>query len=63
MEEPFVLKADQKYVDYIRKTGGNPSIEWFDEDWEPIGSTIRARLKEQGIISEQKGKIILHIKN
>jgi len=59
MTKPFVLKEDEKYVEYIKNTGGNPKIEWFDEDWEPIGSEIRKRLKRQNIIDEQEGKIIL----
>lgn len=46
-----------KYLDYIRNTGGNPTVEWFDEDWEPIGKDVRDRMYEEGLIEYVKGKI------
>ncbi len=46
-----------KYIDYIKNTGGNPKIEWFDEDWEPRGPTVRKDLIAAGLIIELDGKI------
>jgi hypothetical protein len=31
----------QKFLDYIKNTGGSPLIEWFDYDWEEIISFRR----------------------
>ena len=49
----------QRYVDYIRNAGGSPKIEWFDEDWEPIGARLRHDLVENDIAYELDGKIYL----
>ena len=29
-----------KYLSYIDNTGGSPTIEQFEDDWEPIGTTV-----------------------
>jgi len=50
---------NKKYIDYIKRSGGNPKIEWFDEDWEPIGPTLREDMKSKGLIKEVDGKIYL----
>jgi len=34
----------QKYIDYIKNTGGSPTVEMFKEDWEPIGEKILTRM-------------------
>ena len=47
----------QKYLEYIRNSGGSPSIEWFDEDWEPIGLLVREQMKVAGLIREQNNQI------
>ena len=49
----------QQFIDYIKNTGGSPLIVWFDEDWEPIGPTVRKVLEREGIISYLNGKILL----
>lgn len=49
----------QEYISYINNTGGNPSIENFDEDWQPVGEMVRSNLKREGIIIEIDGKIKL----
>jgi hypothetical protein len=49
----------QKYLDYIRNTGGNPKIAWFDADWEPIGPQVRKQMKDAGLIYEQDDKIFI----
>jgi len=51
------LEYYQRYLDYITNTGGSPKIEWFDDDWEPIGPMIRRDLKEAKLIREYDGKI------
>lgn len=49
----------KKYLEYITKTGGSPKVEWFDEDWEPIGPGIRARMEIEGLIYEKDGCLYL----
>lgn len=33
----------EKYIEYINNAG-NPTIEQFIEDWEPVGQTLIDRL-------------------
>lgn len=40
----------QKYLDYIKNTGGSPTIEMFDDDWEPIGPMVRRDMLKAGLI-------------
>lgn len=47
----------KKFYDYIANTGGSPTIEEFDDDWEPIGPKLRADMKEAGYIYERDGKV------
>ncbi len=49
----------EKYIEYIKRTGGSPKIKWFDDDFEPIGKTIRKEMKKAGLIVEKDGKIKL----
>jgi len=53
----MVLIYYQRYLDYIRLSGGKPSITWFDEDWEPIGPIVREEMVAQGLISEVDGHL------
>lgn len=46
-----------KYIAYIKNTGGSPTIDQFDEDWEPIGTVIRTQLKANKLIYEKDGKV------
>lgn len=39
-----------KYIQYIKNTGEKCMVDWFDEDWEPIGPRIRYNMKEDGLI-------------
>jgi hypothetical protein len=45
----------QIYLDYIRNTGGYPTIFQFDDDWEPIGPKVREDMKKLGLIFERNG--------
>lgn len=49
----------KKYLQYIKNTGGNPTVEVFDEDWEPIGPALRRDMKAAGLIAENDGKITI----
>jgi hypothetical protein len=41
------------YVSYIRNTGLVPLPSWvFDDDLDPVGPQLRARLVEAGLITE-----------
>lgn len=45
----------QKFLTYIDNVGGECKVEWFDTDWEPIGTPIRKELKDLGLIEECNG--------
>lgn len=47
----------QEFVDYIANTGGGPTLEQFDEDWQPIGPKVRADLKAARMTVELDGRI------
>ena len=47
----------QQQIDYIKNTGGNPKVEWFDDDHEPIGPILREAMISEGLIKESDGKI------
>ena len=49
-----------KYIEYIKNTGGKPEVGWFDEDWEPIGPLVRNDMERAGIISIKNGHIYLN---
>lgn len=50
----------ERYIQYIKNTGGSPKIEWFDDDWEPIGPQLRKDMAEANLITEKDGKIFLN---
>lgn len=52
----------QKFIEYIRNTGGKPTIEMFDEDWEPIGQQVRNDMEANGLI-KYDGPYIVDISN
>jgi len=37
-------------LQYIKNTGGNVTIEGFDDDWDPIGPMLRKELMPEYII-------------
>ena len=41
----------QKYLDYVTNTGGSPTVDQFDEDWEPVGEMVRNDLVAQMLIT------------
>ena len=47
-----------RYIDYMKNVGGKIKIEYFDEDWEPIGPSLRKGMKEAGLIIEDKESVI-----
>lgn len=50
----------EKYIQYIKNTGHVPlPIEFFDDDWEPIGPQVRRRMVAEGSIVERDGGIYL----
>lgn len=49
---PLPLEACQPYIQYIKNTARVPlRVDWFDEDHEPIGSTVRADLLHHNLIT------------
>ena len=51
------MNNSETYLQYIFNAGGNPLIEWFDDDWEPIGPQIRKELEDLGLAYEVDGRI------
>jgi len=51
----------QKYIEYIETVGGDCRVEWFDEDWYPIGPDVRTALLKAGVIHEQEGLLFVCI--
>ena len=49
----------EKYLEYIGNVDGGPLIEWFDEDWEPIGPVLRKQMKQAGLIYEKDGRVFV----
>lgn len=50
----------QPYVDYLNNVGKYPSpAAWFDDDWEPIGPTVRKQLSEAGLAETEDGQVFL----
>lgn len=47
----------KKYIDYITNAGGNPTVEWFDEDWAPIGPEVRRDMETAGLALVIEGRI------
>jgi len=53
---------NQKYIDYIKKASDGKNrvkIEWFDENWKPIGPLVRKQLYNDGKIYQMDGMIYL----
>ena len=46
-----------KFVAYLKNTDDNLTIGQFDEDWEPVGPSIRSQLVDQGQCAEVDGII------
>jgi len=44
-------------LEYLRNTGGSPTIAQFDEDHEPVGPILREKLKEARLVYEREGQI------
>lgn len=44
----------KQYTQYIKNTGQVPlKIEHFDDDWAPIGLTVRIALRDNGLVTEE----------
>lgn len=60
MTEP--LDYLKKYLQYVRNTGNRPlAIIHFDDDWEPIGPTVRSDLMRYGLIEQHAGGLMLTV--
>ena len=62
-QEELVYVQDRLriYVDYINNTGQVPlPVSAFDEDWDPIGPTIRQDMVRGGLVRIENGGITLH---
>lgn len=42
--------TEKRAIEYIKNTGGNPKVSWFDEDHDPIGPMLRKRLINANLI-------------
>ena len=48
----------KKYLDYIR-LAENPTVEQFDEDWEPVGPRVRENLRVQELAGIRDGRMFV----
>lgn len=48
----------KKYCEYIQNAG-NPTLEQFVEDWEPVGEMLRADLYKNNLVVQQEGRLYL----
>jgi hypothetical protein len=46
-----------RYLDYIKNAGGSPKVEWFDDDYEPVGPTVRSDMEKAGLIRTVNGRL------
>jgi hypothetical protein len=51
-----VSEIYKRAIEYIKNTG-NPKVEWFDEDYAPIGKELRRQLISAGLIKIVNGNI------
>lgn len=51
----------EKYIKYINNCGGKVSVSNFDDDFEPIGTLIRAKLINQGLIIQSDNVLTIHV--
>lgn len=63
MERPPVKKDDPrvaKYLTYLQNADPNNDgleAEKFDEDWDPVGHMVRAKLTKDGFFEQRDGKV------
>lgn len=50
-----------KYLQYIKNTGGKPSVSQFDDDWDPIGVFVRKDMIERNLIEIKDGIVTVKI--
>ena len=55
-----IHSAMKKYCEYLVNVGRPLAVEDFDEDWEPVGPTIRNDLFYLGlVVKDEDGKLSL----
>lgn len=47
-----------KYVEYIINCGEKCHTFWFDDDWDPVGPTVRANMVKAGLIEYDGDRIV-----
>jgi len=55
------MKNYTKYLEYIENVGQPCTPEMFDEDWEPIGPTVRDEMVKLHLIEIEGGFITIII--
>lgn len=51
MSPPVAISdLHRQALEYVRNAGGSPEVDWFDEDHEPIGPSLREDLIKAGMI-------------
>ena len=48
----------EKYLNYIQNAG-NPTVEEFIQDWEPIGERVIENLKNEGLIFTKDNRLYI----
>lgn len=53
-----VLPLHEKYVTYLQNAG-SVTAGMFDEDWDPVGASVRAELLKAGLVRVVKERLQL----
>ena len=49
----------KKYLEYVRNTGGQATINNFDDDWEPIGPMVRQEIIPRYVVEDANHNLVL----
>ena len=51
----------QKYIDYIKNVKQPCKVDWFNDDWLPVGSLILTEMEMAGLVIISDG--VIHLKD
>lgn len=46
-----ITNHHQRAMQYIENAGGTPQLDWFYDDHEPIGESLRNELEQRGLVN------------
>lgn len=54
-----LTSLERRALEYVRNTDGNVTIAGFDDDHEPIGPRLRARIMPEYVVAGAHGKLFV----